>query len=170
VQLNQLNWQDFVTVPNPVASALIAKMRMGKQERPTVKLSSLQLLVSLGLNPAQIELISQFIGVYLNLNTQEEAIFQRQIATIEPAQEEEVMEIVTDWERRGREQGREQGRNQEACAMVVRQLNRRVGVLTPQLQERIQQLSTPQLEDLGEALLDFSAIADLENWLIAHEC
>jgi Domain of unknown function (DUF4351)/Putative transposase, YhgA-like len=169
VQLNQLNWQDFVTVPNPVASALIAKMRMGKQERPTVKLSSLQLLVSLGLNPAEIELISQFIGVYLELNTQEEAIFQSQLATIESAQEEEVMEIVTGWERRGQEQGREQGKQQEACTMVLRQLNRRVGGLTPQLQERIQQLSTPVLEDLGEALLDFSAIADLENWLIAHE-
>jgi Domain of unknown function (DUF4351) len=161
VQLNQLNWQDFVNIPNPVASALIAKMRMDKQERPTVKLSSLQLLVSLGLNPAQIELISQFIGVYLDLNTQEEAIFRRQIATIESAQEEEVMEIVTDWERRASQR--------EAVTMVLRQLNRRVGALTPQLQERIQQLSTPQLEDLGEALLDFSAIADLENWLIAHE-
>ncbi len=53
--------------------------------------------------------------------------------------------------------------------MVLRQLNRRVGALTPQLQERIQQLSTPQLEDLGEALLDFNAIPDLENWLMNHE-
>ncbi|MDJ0615396.1 MAG: DUF4351 domain-containing protein [Calothrix sp. MO_192.B10] len=138
---------------------------MDKQERPTAKLLSLQLLVSLELNPAQIELISQFIDVYLNLNTQEEGIFQAQLATIETAQEEEVMEIVTSWERRGREQGRQQ----EACAMVLRLLNRRVGALTPQLQEVIQQLSTPQLEDLGEALLDFSTMADLENWLMAHE-
>ncbi|BAY11695.1 DUF4351 domain-containing protein [Calothrix sp. NIES-2098] len=169
IQLNQLNWRDFVNIPNPVASALIAKMRMDKQERPTVKLLSLQLLVSLGLNPAQIELISQFIDVYLELNTQEEAVFQSQLATIEPAREEEVMEIVTSWQRRGREEGREQGKQLEACTMVLRLLNRRVGALTPQLQERIQQLSTPQLEDLGEALLDFSAIADLENWLIANE-
>jgi predicted transposase YdaD len=173
IQLNQLNWHDFVSIPNPVASALIAKMRMDKQERPTVKLSSLQLLVSLGLNPAQIELISQFIDVYLELNTQEEAIFKTQLATIEPVQEEEVMEIVTSWQRQGRAEGRaegrEQGRQQEACTMVLRQLNRRIGALTTQLQERIQQLSTPQLEDLGEALLDFSAIADLENWLLANK-
>ncbi|BAZ02397.1 hypothetical protein NIES37_64090 [Tolypothrix tenuis PCC 7101] len=71
------------------------------------------------------------------------------------------MEIVTSWERRASQR--------EAVTMVLRLLNRRVGALTPLLQERIQQLSTPQLEDLGEALLDFSAIADLENWLIAHE-
>ena len=71
------------------------------------------------------------------------------------------MEIVTSCERRASPR--------EAVTMVLRLLNRRVGALTPQLQERIQQLSTPQLEDLGEALLDFSAIADLENWLIAYE-
>ena len=115
----------------------------------------------MGLNAAQIELISQFIDIYLELNTQEEAIFERQLATIEPLQEEEIMEIVTSWERRASQR--------EAVKMIVRLLNRRVGGLTAQLQERIQQLSTPQLEDLGEALLDFNAIADLKNWLITHE-
>lgn len=79
------------------------------------------------------------------------------------------MEILTSWERRGIEQGREQGKQQEASAMVLRLLNRRVGTLTPQLQERIQQLSTPKLEDLGEALLDFTTITDLENWLNSSE-
>ncbi|WP_201027320.1 hypothetical protein, partial [Salmonella enterica] len=50
IQLNQLQWQDFVNQQNPVASALMSKMRMDAGERPTVKLMSLQLLVSLGLN------------------------------------------------------------------------------------------------------------------------
>ena len=68
VQLNQLDWQDFVNIRNPVASALMSKMRMRAEERPTVKLLSLQLLISLGLNPAQVELISGFIGTYLKLN------------------------------------------------------------------------------------------------------
>ncbi|BAZ05789.1 DUF4351 domain-containing protein [Calothrix sp. NIES-3974] len=168
VQLNQLDWRDFVSTPNPVASALIAKMRMDRQERPRVKLSSLQLLVSLGLNPAQIEQISQFIDVYLDLNPQEEAIFRQQLASIEPTQEEEVMEIVTSWQRQGRIEGRIEGLIEGKREMVVRLLNRRVGTLTPQLQERIQRLSVSQLEDLGEALLDFNAIADLENWLTTY--
>lgn len=116
--------------------------------------------MSLGLNPAQIEQISQFIDVYLDLTLQEEAIFRQQLASIEPTQEEEVMEIVTSWQRQGRIEGKRE--------MVLRLLNRRVGTLTPQLQERIQRLSVSQLEDLGEALLDFNAIADLENWLTAH--
>lgn len=156
IQLNQLKWQDFVSQRNPVASALMAKMQMDVQERPTVKLMSLQLLVNLGLNPAQIQLISGFIDTYLDLNTQEEIMFQEQLASIEPKQEERVMQIVTSWMRQGIQQGE--------LTLILRLLNRRIGEVNPQLQERIQTLSTPELEDLGEALLDFTTAADLEGW------
>ncbi|MBD2255082.1 DUF4351 domain-containing protein [Nostoc parmelioides] len=160
VQLNQLRWRDFVNQNNPVASALMAKMQMDVQERPTVKLMSLQLLVNLGLNPAQIQLISGFIDTYLDLNAQEESIFQEQLATIEPRQEERVMQIVTSWMRQGVQQGE--------LTLILRQLNRRLGEINPQLQERIQGLSTAELEDLGEALLDFTSTADLEAWFASR--
>ena len=75
------------------------------------------------------------------------------------------MQIVTSWMREGLEQGREEGRRQEALALVLRLLARRVGVVEPQLQERIQELAIAQIEDLGEALLDFTSKADLEVWL-----
>lgn len=157
VQLNQLNWQDFVDQRNPVASALMSKMQMDAVERPTVKLLSLQLLVSLGLNVAQVEQISVFIDTYLKLNVEEEEVFQEQVATIESKQKEEVMEIVTSWEQRGMQR--------EAVSMVLRQLKRRFSDLSQDQQERIQGLPTGELEDLGEALLDFTSNADLENWL-----
>ncbi|MBR8836685.1 MAG: DUF4351 domain-containing protein [Stigonema ocellatum SAG 48.90 = DSM 106950] len=161
IQLNRLNWEDFVNQRNPVASALMSKMRKLPQQRPTVKLVSLQLLSTLGLNPAQVQLISGFIDTYLDLNTQEEAVFQEQLARIEPRQQEEVMEIVTSWMRKGIERGIQQGE----LALVMRQLNRRLGAVSPQLHERIQRLSAVELEDLGEALLDFTNTADLETWL-----
>ncbi|WP_341528206.1 DUF4351 domain-containing protein [Nostoc sp. UHCC 0302] len=163
IQLNRLHWQDFVNQLNPVASALMSKMRMQTQERPTVKLLSLQLLASLGLNSAQVQLISGFIDTYLDLNSEEEAVFQEQLARIEPSQEEEVMEIVTSWMR----EGIQRGQQQEAITLIMRQLTRRFGSLTPQLQEQIQSLPVVELENLGEALLDFSTIADLESWLEA---
>ncbi|MEH1936648.1 MAG: DUF4351 domain-containing protein [Nostoc sp.] len=160
VQLNQLKWQDFVNQRNPVASAFMAKMRIDVQERPTVKLMSLQLLANLGLNPAQIQLISGFIDTYLDLNAQEEIMFQEQLASIEPKQEERVMQIVTSWMRQGIQQGE--------LKMILRLLNRRIGEVNPQLQERIQTLSTDELETLGEALLDFTTAADLEAWFEAR--
>ena len=49
--------------------------------------------------------------------------------------------------------------------LVIRQLNRRIGEIDTSLIERIQGLSIEQLENLGEALLDFSSVADLEIWL-----
>jgi len=165
IQLNRLQWQNFVNQRNPVASALMSKMRMDTQDRPRIKLVSLQLLASLGLNPAQVQLISGFIDTYLKLNAEEEAKFQEDIARIEPAQQEEVMEIVTSWMEQGIQRGLQQGKQQEAVALIMRQLTRRFGTLTPQLQERIQNLPVTQLEDLGEALLDFTTAADLDAWL-----
>ncbi len=67
------------------------------------------------------------------------------------------MEIVTSWQLQGRQEGE--------LAVIMRQLNRRIGSITPELQERIRQLSLNQLEDLAEALLDFSDVADLVAWL-----
>jgi predicted transposase YdaD len=67
------------------------------------------------------------------------------------------------------EEGVEKGKQTEALAMIIRQLTRRIGTVEPQLQERIRSLSLPQLEDLGEALLDFSSVTDLTTWLETHQ-
>jgi predicted transposase/invertase (TIGR01784 family) len=50
-------------------------------------------------------------------------------------------------------------------ALILRLLTRRVGKMSNQLQERIKSLPLERLEELGEALLDFTSIADLEAWL-----
>ncbi|MEH2361101.1 DUF4351 domain-containing protein [Nostoc sp.] len=47
----------------------------------------------------------------------------------------------------------------------VRLLNRRFSDINFALTERLQVLSAQKLEGLGEALLDFSNITDLEAWL-----
>jgi hypothetical protein len=137
---------------------------MEAEERPQVKLISLQLLSSLGLNPAQLHLISGFIDIYLKLNPVEQVKFEEELARIEPVQQEEVMEIVTSW----METGIQKGLKQEALSLVRRQLNRRCGSLLPELQQQIQGLSLEKLEELGEALLDFTSVDDLTSWLQNH--
>ncbi|HLO87694.1 MAG TPA: DUF4351 domain-containing protein [Nostocaceae cyanobacterium] len=166
IQLNNLHWQDFVNQQNPVASALISKMRKSQPERPLVKLAALQLLASLELNPAQVQLISGFIDTYLKLNPEEKAAFAEQLARIEPKQEDKVMQIVTSWMEEGIEIGEKRGE----LKIVMRQLNRHFGEeFTPELQECIQGLDVEQLEALSDALLDFSSIANLEDWLRDRE-
>ncbi|MEH2303191.1 MAG: DUF2887 domain-containing protein [Nostoc sp.] len=68
-------------------------------------------------------------------------------------------------EQKGIVKGQEIGREEEARSLILKLLNRKVGAIPDQLQTQIQALSLEQLEGLGEALLDFSAIADLEGWL-----
>ena len=115
-----------------------------------------------------MKLISGFIDPYLRylrLNVEEERLFQAEINTIEPSQQEVVMEIVTSWMERGIEQGIEQGKHQGEVALIMRQLNRRFGGVAPEVEARIRSLSIEQLENLGEALLDFSDVSDLSAWL-----
>ncbi len=161
IQLNQLNWRDFVQQPNPVASALMAKMNIEPSDRRRVKLECLRLLATLRLDSAKMQLISGFIDTYLRLSSEEERLLQADIARIEPTEQEVIMQIVTSW----MEEGIEQGKQEEALSLVLRLLPRRIGAVVPALQQRIQQLSQAQLEDLAEALLDFSSAADLEDWL-----
>lgn len=67
------------------------------------------------------------------------------------------------------QEGKQEGRQEEGTVIVLRQLTRRIGAVTPELQSRIQSLSLHQLEDLGEALLDFADAADLVVWLQNHQ-
>jgi predicted transposase/invertase (TIGR01784 family) len=65
----------------------------------------------------------------------------------------------------GLQEGQAEGRVAEGRSLILRQLNRRVGALPMDLQTRLERLSLEQLENLGEALLDFAALSDLQQWL-----
>ena len=68
----------------------------------------------------------------------------------------------------GRQEGEQEGRQKEGMLLILRLLHRRCGELAPAIREQVTQLSLPQLEALGEALLDFRGVADLEQWLATH--
>lgn len=62
-------------------------------------------------------------------------------------------------------EGEELGKQQGEANLVLRQLNRRFSEISPTLVEQIRALSVEQLENLGEALLDFGSDEDLMDWL-----
>jgi len=169
VQLNRLNWRDFLRQPNPIASALMSKMQVAPEDRPQVKLECLRLLATLRLDPARMQLISGFVDTYLRLNAREEAQFTEQLGTIRASEKEQVMQIVTSWLERGLEQGRLEGQRTEALSLILRQLTRRLGPLVNRTQQQIEQLSLTQLETLGEDLLDFTNEAALQQWFAQQQ-
>ncbi len=63
------------------------------------------------------------------------------------------------------QEGEKQGEKAEAIILISRQLKKRFGRVEESVQEHIRQLSVPQLEELGESLLDFSSLNDLLSWL-----
>jgi predicted transposase YdaD len=173
IQLNRLHWRDFLRHKNPVASALMAKMKMTRSERKQVKTECLRLMATLRLNPAKMQLIAGFVDTYLRLEPEEETWVREEIEKFEPKTRKKAMQIVTTWEQQGREIGRkeglQQGLQQGEANLVIRQLTSRFGKLSPRLEKHICALPLEQLELLGEALLDFTRPVELRNWLDAHK-
>ena len=144
----------------------MAKMRIETNDRPKVKAECLRLLATLRLDPARTRLISGFVDTYLRLNTQEEQVFQNEVGKLETTEQEQIMQITTTWMEEGIEQGIEQGIRQGERSLVLRQLARQVGELPEGVRSQVGLFSLHQIETLGEALLDFTNLSDLEQWLM----
>ena len=88
-------------------------------------------------------------------------------------QEIEAMFLVSDIKQtkvyqEAKQEGRQEGRQDGEMILLMRLLSKRFGKLSSNYIETISNLTIEQLEDLGEALLDFVEINDLEQWLKAH--
>lgn len=59
----------------------------------------------------------------------------------------------------------QEARAEEAQSLILRLLHRRVGELPEAIRLQVVALSLSHLEALGEALLDFTELKDLETWL-----
>ena len=79
-------------------------------------------------------------------------------------EEEKQMPYVTSIERMGIAEGLAQGLERQRL-MILRQLVRKVGVVPEPLTDRISKLPIEQIESLAEALLDFTRLDDLTQWL-----
>ena len=136
----------------------MAKMQIEPVDRPKVKAECLRVLVTLKLDPARTQLISGFIDTYLRLDESEKRVFASEIDKLEMEVRENVMQIMTSWT--------EQGKELATRALILRLLDRKVGGVPESLEARVKGLSLADLEALGEALLDFAGVADLEQWLV----
>jgi predicted transposase/invertase (TIGR01784 family) len=81
-------------------------------------------------------------------------------------QEIEAMFLVSDIKQtRVYQEAKQEGRQDGEMILLIRQLSKRFGKLKDIYIENINNLNIEQLEKLGEALLDFTDINDLETWL-----
>ena len=65
-------------------------------------------------------------------------------------------------------EGMQQGELSGRAATVVRQLARRLGMLSREDERRVRVLSITMLDRLADDLLDFQEPADLQRWLARY--
>ena len=130
IQLNRLDWRNYVDRANPVAAALMSKMSIAPSDRPKVKAECLRLMVTLQLNPAKSRLISKFVDIYLRLNAKEEGEFRVELDKLELSEKEAVMQTMTSWEEKGLEQGLEQGLKAATQTIALNMLRKNLALET----------------------------------------
>ena len=159
----QNRWTELEASDNPFATVVMAHLKTQQTtkklaERKTWKFSLIRRLYEQGLQEKDIRNLYRFIDWVMILPKALEAEFWQEFKEFE---QERTMSYITTGERIGYERGKEEGEQN----LVIRLLQRRVGELPQEVIEEIQALSLERLEALGEALLDFTAMDDLLNWL-----
>ena len=156
-------WEEDPTplLANP---ALLPLATLAKTDSPNALLEQVVAQVDMIEEPRQRGNLSACVAVLAGLRFEENLI--RQLFREEIMQESVIYQQILQ---KGLQQGLQQGKQEEASSLIVRQLTRRFGTVNSQNQEQIQALSINQLEELGEALLDFSSVTDLFSWLDEHQ-
>ena len=170
-------WSELEASDNPFATVVMAHLKTQEtskqaQKRKTWKFSLIRRLYELGFQERDIRNLYRFIDWIMILPAALETEFWQEFKQFE---QERRMTYITTGERIGYERGREEGEQTGEQRLILRQLQRRVGELPGNANREVseaiasvQALTVTQLEELGEALLDFTAIEDLLNWLEAN--
>ena len=168
VQLNKLDWRAYLKSDNPIASALMAKMKIAERDRPRVKMECLRLMLTMKLNPARMKLIEVFVDSYLRLNREETAEFEAVIAgtELDPKEKEKIMEMTTSWMEEGIEkglkQGRMEGRMEGRREILLDLIRMKFGPLPESVARSVEKIaSTDQLESLSSKILTATSLEQL---------
>jgi hypothetical protein len=153
IQLNRFNWRKFIRRPNPVAAALMSKMKIAPPDRPRVKLECLRMILTLKLDVARSALLRDFMASYLRLTPAEERVYNEQLDALKPDEKRRIVEIVDEWTLKGMRK------------TIYTQLEHRFGVVAPRMRQRIERMPAEMLDALTIAVLDFNSMEEAQEWV-----
>jgi hypothetical protein len=156
-------WNELESSDNPFAIIVMAHLKTkattgNLAEREQWKWTLIRGLYERGLTKEKIVKLFKIIDKMMSLPKE---LQRGLVAKIKHLEEENQMPFISPTEELAMERGELKGEQQ----LILRQLNRRIGEIESSFIETIRTLTIEQLELLGEALLDFSSITDLEQWL-----
>ncbi len=163
-------WAELERSDNPFATVVMAHLKVLETKRnvdlrKAWKFTLTKALYEKGYGRQEILDLYLFIDWVMILPEAAERSFWQELQSFE---EERKVTYVTNAERFMLEQAIEKGIKQgieRERSLILRQLTRKIGTIAPNIEAQIAALSVSQLELLGEALLDFSGSADLDEWL-----
>ncbi len=159
----QNRFQELENSDNPFATVVMVHLKTQQtvknaEQRKSWKFSLIKRLYEKGFQEKDIRNLYRFIDWVMILPKALEAEFWQDFKEFE---QEKTMTYITTGERIGYERGKQE----QGQVLIIRQLQKRVGKLAQELQTSIENLPLTELENLGEALLDFNSVDDLQNWL-----
>ncbi|BAZ08672.1 hypothetical protein NIES4071_04770 [Calothrix sp. NIES-4071] len=157
-----VRWQELESSDNIFAIVVMAHLKMQEteklpQERKIWKLWLVRRLYEKGLIQQDIRNLYRFIDWIIILPQTLEEEFDKDLEKI---QQEETMPYITSYDRYQYKQGQRE--------IVFSLLQEQFGELPENVISDIKALSRPQLMLLGKAILHFTSIDDLVNWLQAN--
>lgn len=148
IELKRLDWREFLRSENPVAGALMSRMKVAKRDRPLVKAACMRLLAGVPLDPARQRMLTGFVDTYLKLDKKEMERFMLEIQQLDASEEQTIMELTTSWKEEGRREGLEEG--------LLLTLQARFGERATTLAERLHAVDAKRLNRLKAAILTAS--------------
>lgn len=164
VQLNRLDWRAYLRNDNPLAAALMARMRIAPSDQMQVKAACLSRILGMPLSPRRRRLLAAFVGVYLRLGDAANRQVEQIVQTYGQQPKETAMDLVEIYQ----QVMRETGQRESARKIVDRLLTKRFGPPDARIVTEIGRLPTERLEMLAEALFDFTDPTELAGWLTVN--
>ncbi len=170
-------WTQLEASRNPFAAVVMAHLKTQETNRDATrrkvwKVTLVKRLYELGYSRSDVLNLFKFTDWLMILPEGLKWAFWQELKSYE---EEQKMPYITSVEEIGFERGvqeeaqrsreREQALIIRQRTLIIRQLAHQVGEIPNPTIKRINALTLDQLEYLGEALLDFTTISDLDTWL-----
>ncbi len=186
INLPRMKAASYIRMPNAAALALAARMDFGGVDRLTVIKDFLSTMLRASLVKAVSDVVAGYFFAYRPLSAREALQVSEEFAKVESMEmRNRIMELTNPWIEAGRLQGIQtgiqqgiqtgiqqglqtgiqQGIRKGEADLVLRQLGRRFGFLPDSEAESIRCLPREKIEELAEALLEFTSRDDLAAWL-----
>ncbi len=110
VQLKKQDWKSYRDCVNPIAAAMLSRMKYSSPERIEVKLAHLRIIARLSLPAEKVELIMAYFDSGMTLTEEEELIIDQRLQDEFGRKEsEKIMGFVTSYQLKGQKEGYARG-------------------------------------------------------------